>query len=347
MAFNTTGQTYTPAELTEQEREDWRGEMGVEKVGVAGGLIDTKIENLGVRNLLLDSGRHISNNNYFTASYYFSEAPKEGEKVRIVLKGKLGSDKDRWIFYNSGPSIKLKEVLKFSDDTAIYETTFNWIVGSTSNAYMGIYAFPDTGSSTSEIEWIKLVKGDTTNKEWQPSDGDFAKRNGDITENFNANIMTANQYLPFTGCHTTPHKGEDLKPYTLVRLKQNGFIDEKQPNWELLPAIKGEKGIFGVIYGLLEKPAPSKPTPSEPISSEPTPRKLIPTSWIIAALGDMPIFVCNENGNIEYGDRLTPSSIQGVAMKSTDLLDPFCGIAGMDVNFKDENDIVKIGITKE
>lgn len=338
MAFNTTGQTYTPAELTEQEREAWRGEMEVEKVGVAEGLIDEKIENLGVRNLLLDSGRSVTNNNYKISRYYFSEAPKDGEDVRIILKGKLGADKNRWIFYNSGISVQLKQVLKTSDNMELYILdTINWVVGGTSNTYLDVYAYPNTGTSESEIEWIKLVKGDITNKEWAPAFEDKANVNGNITENFSANVMTANQYLPFTGCHTAPYKGEDLKPYTLVRLKQNGFLDEKQPNWEVLPAIKGEKGIFGVVYGLEEEPVPE----------EPTQPKMKPVRWIIAALGDMPIHVCNENGNIEYGDRLTPSSIQGVAMKSTDLLDPFCGIAGMDVNFTDKDDIVKIGITKE
>lgn len=245
MAFNTTGQTYTPAELTEQEREDWHSEMGVAKTGG-------------------DSSQDFST---LTLRAYNDQLPSE------------------WIYIQHG-------------------CIGNW---------------DGTQSIPLPLNAPKTI---------------LSKPNG----NFQAISFT-----PFTGCHTAPYKGEDLKPYTLVRLKQNGFLDEKQPNWEVLPAIKGDKGIFGVVYGLEEEPIYKQ-------VKTPTPKQKqvgVKKQWIIAALGDMPIHVCNENGNIEYGDRLTPSSIQGVAMKSTDLLDPFCGIAGMDVNFKDENDIVKIGITKE
>lgn len=155
----------------------------VNNLGSAVNNVNNKVDGLevGERNLLLDSGRHIVNHSYAIASYQLSEAPKEGEEVRIVLKGKLGSDKTKWLFYNSGGSISLREIAKISTNTEIYvSSAFNWRVGDSSNTYMNVYAWVSTGTSTSEIEWIKLVRGNKTSLDWSPAPEDTDTKINDI-----------------------------------------------------------------------------------------------------------------------------------------------------------------------
>lgn len=161
-------------------------------VGIADEDTDEKIKNLGVRNLLLNSGILVRNASYPLTQYSYTDAPKDGEVVRIVLKGKLGADSDAWRFYNSGGSVYLRTVSKLSNNTEIYQTSpFVWRVGTSSNTHINVYAGTSGETDESEIEWIKLVKGDITNKEWSPAFEDKANKNGDSSEDFDINVLEA------------------------------------------------------------------------------------------------------------------------------------------------------------
>lgn len=189
----------------------------------------------------------------------------------------------------------------------------------------------------------------------------------DLPLNANSTILAkpngtlqAVAFIPFTGCHLAEYQGQDFKDFQLVKIKSTGFSSDNQPIWEASFANPNEKGIFGVVYGLNIVPVMEEyeeeelqEVPIEGTDKTEEIQVLVKKTrqigevkhWMIASVGDMPMFVCGENGNIEYGDKLTPSSINGVAMKAN-TNSPVCGIAGQDIIFKSD-EIVKIGVTKE
>ena len=82
--------------------------------------------NIGGRNLLKNSGRNITNNNYLIAFYDITTDLKEGETVTLTLKGKLGAGKQFFGLYNSGGEVALSELE--NKGNGIYQKTFNWRV---------------------------------------------------------------------------------------------------------------------------------------------------------------------------------------------------------------------------
>ena len=130
--------------------------------------------NIGGRNLLKNSGKKITNNNYNIAIYELTENINEGEAVTLTIKGKLGVGKTVFAAYNSGDFLELSQL--FDKGNGIYQNTFNWKKvsndGRTANnqtLYIWTYFFSITTEST--IEWIKLEKGNKPT-DWSPAPED-------------------------------------------------------------------------------------------------------------------------------------------------------------------------------
>lgn len=130
--------------------------------------------NIGGRNLLKNSGKKITNNNYNIAIYELTENINEGEAVTLTIKGKLGVGKTVFAAYNSGDFLELSRL--FDKGNGIYQNTFNWKKvsndGRTANnqtLYIWTYFFSITTEST--IEWIKLERGNKPT-DWTPAPED-------------------------------------------------------------------------------------------------------------------------------------------------------------------------------
>lgn len=121
------------------------------------------------RNLLLGSGKEVSNSNYNIANYWLAEQIPEGTQVTLTIWGELGGDKTYFQVYASDGITNQRVTLKkkiFVNGRC--NVTWNWIAGSSDNTTIRIYAAPGNYTSVSTIYKIKLEYGDIST-EWTPA----------------------------------------------------------------------------------------------------------------------------------------------------------------------------------
>ena len=138
--------------------------------------LKSSINNIQVvgRNLLKNSGKRITNNNYNIAVYELTEKIEEGEEVSITIKGKLGTGKTSFAVYNSGGLVDLGVLTKKENN--LHQGTFEWISEKNQKIADGrtlyIWTFHSNVDVESTIEWIKLERGNRFT-EWSPAPGDL------------------------------------------------------------------------------------------------------------------------------------------------------------------------------
>lgn len=150
------------------------------------GDVQSNLDNLqvGETNLLDNSNKGWKTDSYLTATIYLGDyKPKAGEQCTIVLKGVLGTGKERFEVYNSGGSGTMCWIrrIDFNEDN-IASVTFNWNIANTINEYIRLYAYPSSIYVESEIEWVKLVLGNKTSLLWTPSINDQKQIATDIAQ---------------------------------------------------------------------------------------------------------------------------------------------------------------------
>lgn len=141
-------------------------------------MADGKYRKLPVygRNLLLGSGKVVSNSNYNIANYWLTEQIPEGTQVTVTIWGELGSGKTSLGIFNSDGVTNQKAYLERSDFVnGKASKTFEWTLqqdipsgGMSSNVSLNVYAGPDSNTSISTIYKIKLEYGDLST-EWTPA----------------------------------------------------------------------------------------------------------------------------------------------------------------------------------
>ena len=120
------------------------------------------------RNLLLGSGKEVSNSNYIISNYWLSEQIPNGAQVTLTLWGEIYQDKTDISIYNSGGSVFEAKIDKDKLDSGKASVTWNWIVGNSSNTFVRIYTSPNSVTGISTIHKIKLEYGDLST-EWVPA----------------------------------------------------------------------------------------------------------------------------------------------------------------------------------
>lgn len=121
------------------------------------------------RNLLLGSGKEVSNSNYNIANYWLAEQIPEGTQVTLTIWGELGENKTYFQVYASDGITNQRVTLKKEDFVnGRCNVTWNWIAGSSDNTTIRIYAAPGNNTSVSTIHKIKLEYGDIST-EWTPA----------------------------------------------------------------------------------------------------------------------------------------------------------------------------------
>lgn len=138
-------------------------------------MADGKYRKLPVygRNLLLGSGKEVSNSNYPTASYWLTESIQKNAEVTCTIWGDLGEGLDRFMLFNSndiGDQLVRYTPEDFVNGKA--SKTFKWRTQTTdgdetSNTFLRVYAFPKS-NTPSTIHKIKLEYGGIST-EWTPA----------------------------------------------------------------------------------------------------------------------------------------------------------------------------------
>lgn len=138
-------------------------------------MADGKYRKLPVygRNLLLGSGKEVSNSNYNIADYWLTEPISKGTQVTLTIFGELGDDKEMFTIYNSTGAVgSMAQFSKADFVNGKASKTFKWItnIGDAvaDNTHMVVFSSPKTGTSTSTIHKIKLEYGDIST-EWTPA----------------------------------------------------------------------------------------------------------------------------------------------------------------------------------
>lgn len=125
------------------------------------------------RNLLLGSGKEVSNSKYEMADYWLTEPISKGTQVTLTIFGELGDDKEMFTIYNSTGAVgSMAQFSKADFVNGKASKTFKWItnIGDAvaDNTHMVVFSSPKTGTSTSTIHKIKLEYGDIST-EWTPA----------------------------------------------------------------------------------------------------------------------------------------------------------------------------------
>lgn len=120
------------------------------------------------RNLLLGSGKEVSNSNYNIANYWLAEQIPNGAQVTLTLWGEIYQDKTDISIYNSGGMVYETKIDKDKIINGKASVTWNWIVGDSSNTFARVYASPNSITGISTIHKIKLEYGDLST-EWSPA----------------------------------------------------------------------------------------------------------------------------------------------------------------------------------
>lgn len=127
------------------------------------------------RNLLLGSGKEVSNSNYNIANYWLAEQIPEGTQVTVTIWGELGEDVTSFALYNpgggAGAGVPTPFLVPVDGKASI---TFNWNThdssSAVSNTHLAIFMYPfrSTPTDISTIHKIKLEYGDIST-EWSPA----------------------------------------------------------------------------------------------------------------------------------------------------------------------------------
>lgn len=125
------------------------------------------------RNLLLGSGKEVSNSNYPTASYWLTESIQKNAEVTCTIWGDLGEGLDHFMLFNSGD--RGDQLVRYTPEDFVNgkaSKTFKWRTQTTdgdetSNTFLRVYAFPRS-NTPSTIHKIKLEYGDIST-EWSPA----------------------------------------------------------------------------------------------------------------------------------------------------------------------------------
>lgn len=125
------------------------------------------------KNLLLGSGKEVSNAEYEMANYWLTEQISKGTQVTLTIFGELGDDKEMFTIYNSTGAVgSMAQFSKADFVNGKASKAFKWItnIGDAvaDNTHMVVFSSPKTGTSTSTIHKIKLEYGDIST-EWSPA----------------------------------------------------------------------------------------------------------------------------------------------------------------------------------
>lgn len=134
-----------------------------------------KIKEYG-QNLLKNSGRKYTSTAYCFAKYEFDEELEEGETYTFSAKIKLGANKQYLLVYNSGGIVSNAWLNMSYQHDGIWQYTGQWTKKNgqsitADNKSLWLFAYPSDAVSQTEVEWVKIERGDRVTL-WCPAYGE-------------------------------------------------------------------------------------------------------------------------------------------------------------------------------
>ena len=132
---------------------------------------------IGGRNLLVNSYLNKTSSEYLHSRIPLGDSkPETGEIVTISLKATPGEGNTRFRFYNSrgnGSDFLFDLYINEQEPSpdGVYKATGEWKVAA-KNSHLNVYAYPSSVKTPSEIEWVKLERGNTAT-DWTPAPEDL------------------------------------------------------------------------------------------------------------------------------------------------------------------------------
>ena len=137
--------------------------------------ITATFSQIGGANVLLNSRQNLTNNTYQHSDYPLgAEIPKEGDTYTVTVKFSLGAGRTSLDLYSSNGYRKLVGFTNADrDSNGIASKTFtvSYYPGRTpADGYnlFSLYQAPNTGTSNTTVEWVKLEKGKVST-DWTPN----------------------------------------------------------------------------------------------------------------------------------------------------------------------------------
>lgn len=215
------------------------------------------------RNLLINSGKVITNSNYGIQTYKYNPSNLvAGEVYTVSIKFTIGADRSMLSLYSSGGYRSLVSFLDSEKDSSGVVTkqfTMEYYAGREYD-FLSLYQMPNNGTSASTVEWIKVEKGNKATP-WTPAPEDMKTPNLMSANNFNLisqmgkfkNISNSEDTKEITNAwnNYTTTKEVLNEPYTSERypylnLRKVGFKDISailRPGGELV-----SEGVRGGRY---------------------------------------------------------------------------------------------------
>lgn len=141
---------------------------------------DNQVNNLSIggRNLLADTSGPFTENSYLIKEFPIIDKLEPGDIVTISIKGDLGDNRTAFLIYNTNAMVKIGD-LNNSDknNNDVFIKTFEWVderrdgSNKVDSSSLRIYQYPNSATSFSTIEWIKLEKGNKAT-DWTPANED-------------------------------------------------------------------------------------------------------------------------------------------------------------------------------
>lgn len=229
--------------VTDVEKSTWNGKA-------TQATIDTSINTIriGGRNLLLKSNIPIANAAYRLQRYnYGGQVALHDEVYTATIKFELGAGRTALSLFTGGGYISV--VVFYNHDRnseGIASKTFimKYPAGRSPDdgfAYIDFYQAPSTGTTTSSIEWVKLVKGNKATEDWTPAPEDIDSAIALKAEQSDITSSIADIQI---GCENLISRYNEL-PNMMVS-PTGTFIAENGSSLmvDFIPVVAGEKLIF-------------------------------------------------------------------------------------------------------
>ena len=208
-------------DYTNEDKQKLAG-IDINKIDEKIAKISEKVDDISIggRNLLLDSGKYISNSYYNIATYTLIGGVKGGDLVTLSIKGSFANNTKYLSAYNSGDASWQADICL--NENGYGSQTFVWNENNGgNNTSLYLFIWQKENSSTNSIEWVKLELGNKAT-DWTPAPEDLET----TAENFEGTLP-----VDKGGTGTTPKtisEGLNLEEFRTqigINADTNSFIN--------------------------------------------------------------------------------------------------------------------------
>ena len=169
---------------------------------------------LGGRNLVLNSSPLKVSQNYPFFSESLTQTLAVGDTVTITVWASLEPNTTMAI-YNSGGNVQLATIPKIRE--GVYQTTFNWVIGGSTNKHIDIYALGHVSGGSTTVNYVQLERGNK-GTDWTAAPEDLKVGSSNLIYNsdFSKDLMYWSNYQGLVSINNVNYDNKDIK-YAYIR----------------------------------------------------------------------------------------------------------------------------------